>query len=285
MSRESRRIVSFGGSSVAIECDAAPDSLPARIVDLLFSGMPERDHARPRVTFHIGLDAESRCLTLRRDELLLYQSESVARLAILLINRVTEQLVTECTQGLLIHAAALARGRAVILPGRTGAGKTTLAAWLTKAGFDYLSDELVYIPDGELTVQPFPRPLAVKTAGLPVVRRLLDFERHADQMVAAPEATFIPPRLLGVGNPSSDVRAAAVVSFQYQENARFAMEPLSPAATGLVLMGCLVNARNLPGHGFRAVARLAREVPGWKMIYGNAADVSDPLAALLESGG
>src|SRR5438477_11288040 len=100
MSGVARRIVSFGSSSVVVEGDGPAGSLPARIVDRLFSGMPERDHARPRVTFHIGLDAESRHLTLRRDELLLYQSDSVARLAILLINRVTEQLITECTDGL-----------------------------------------------------------------------------------------------------------------------------------------------------------------------------------------
>lgn len=284
MSRVTTRVVSFGDTSVAIEYDGSHGSSSGRIVDLLFSGIPKRKHRQPNVTFRIRQDdTDDRRIQLHRGETLLYDGDSPARLAIVLANTVTEQLASECSRGLLLHAAALGwRGRAVILPGRTGTGKTTLAAWLTKRGFDYLSDELVYLPEGDLTVQPFPRPLTVKTAGLPLVRRLLDLDRHAAQTVVVPEATFIPPTLLGVGGPATDLPVGVTVAFQYEENAPFSLRPLSKAEAGLVLMGGLVNARNLPGHGFGAIAHLAREIPAWKVVYGDPSHVVEPMKALLD---
>ncbi len=285
MSRFTSRTVSFAGSSVAVEYDEHHGSPGARIVDVLFSAMSQGEHPEPHATFCILWDeAGGRRVALQRGATVLYEGESPATLATLLLNAVTEHLAAECRRGVLIHAAALGwRGRAVILPGRTGAGKTTLAAWLMKQGFDYLGDELVYIPDRELTVQSFPRPLAIKAAGLPLVGRLLDLDKHAAQMIAAPETTLIPPKLLRFGTPVSQLQAAVTLSFQFQQNARFSLQALSKAEAGLVLMGCLVNARNLPGHGFGAVARLAREVPARKMVYGDPADVVAPLTTLLES--
>ena len=45
-----------------------------------------------------------------------------------------------------IHAAAVAHGDGVlVVPARSGAGKSTFTAWLVHMGFDYLTDELILI--------------------------------------------------------------------------------------------------------------------------------------------
>ena len=45
-----------------------------------------------------------------------------------------------------IHAAGVARnGRSLLLPGTSGSGKTTLTIALLRAGFDWLSDDLVLL--------------------------------------------------------------------------------------------------------------------------------------------
>ncbi len=64
-----------------------------------------------------------------------------------------------------IHAGAVVhRGRAIVIPGPSLAGKTTLVAALVRAGTLYFSDEFAFLDDQGL-VHPYPRPLAVKGNG------------------------------------------------------------------------------------------------------------------------
>jgi hypothetical protein len=53
-----------------------------------------------------------------------------------------------------VHAAGLARGeRGVLLPGDTGAGKSTLTVTLIRAGWDYLSDDALLLRAGPTGVE------------------------------------------------------------------------------------------------------------------------------------
>jgi hypothetical protein len=46
-------------------------------------------------------------------------------------------------------------------------------------------------------------------------------------------------------------------------------------------MQCLINARNLPDHGFPEITRLARSVPAYKMTYANFVQVEPHIDLLL----
>ena len=62
----------------------------------------------------------------------------------------------------LVHASALAvDDRALLVPGPSMSGKSTLAAALVEAGADYLSDEYAVLDSGGL-VHPYPRPLCIR---------------------------------------------------------------------------------------------------------------------------
>jgi hypothetical protein len=64
-----------------------------------------------------------------------------------------------------VHAGAVVhQGRAIVIPGPSLAGKTTLVAALIKAGALYFSDELAFL-DQQGLVHPYPRPLAVRSEG------------------------------------------------------------------------------------------------------------------------
>lgn len=80
---------------------------------------------------------------------------------------------SHCHQYLIIHAAVVEKhGRALILPGSPGAGKSTLTALLTGlGGWRLLSDELtlVALDTGELHANP--RPVSLKNASIDLVRR------------------------------------------------------------------------------------------------------------------
>ena len=72
---------------------------------------------------------------------------------------------------LMLHAAVLERnGRAVILPGDPGAGKSTLTAVLTLSGFRLLSDELTLVDRNNGLLVPLARPVSLKNASIDVVR-------------------------------------------------------------------------------------------------------------------
>jgi HprK-related kinase A len=72
---------------------------------------------------------------------------------------------------LMLHAAVLEKnGRAVILPGDPGAGKSTLTAALTLSGFRLLSDELTLVDRDDGLLVPLARPVSLKNASIDIIR-------------------------------------------------------------------------------------------------------------------
>ena len=72
---------------------------------------------------------------------------------------------------LLLHAAALEKnGRAMILPGDPGAGKSTLTAALSLSGFRLLSDEMTMIDRDDGLLVPLARPVNLKNASISIIR-------------------------------------------------------------------------------------------------------------------
>ena len=65
-------------------------------------------------------------------------------------------------QRIFLHAGVVGwRGSAIVIPGRSFSGKTTLVAELVRAGATYYSDEYAVL-DARGRVHPYPRPLAIR---------------------------------------------------------------------------------------------------------------------------
>ncbi|HEX6631974.1 MAG TPA: hypothetical protein VF048_12825, partial [Gemmatimonadaceae bacterium] len=87
-----------------------------------------------------------------------------ATAAALLLDDLEFRVALHAPDRLFVHAAAVAwHGRVVAIPGRSFAGKSTLAAALVRAGAHYYSDEFTVLDDRGL-VLPFPRPLHLRAA-------------------------------------------------------------------------------------------------------------------------
>jgi hypothetical protein len=68
---------------------------------------------------------------------------------------------------LAIHAGVVALdGRAILVSGRSGRGKTTLVLGLLRRGLDLLSDELALVAPDNRTVLAYPRGLHIRPAAL-----------------------------------------------------------------------------------------------------------------------
>jgi HprK-related kinase A len=82
-------------------------------------------------------------------------------------------ICTVANHFLIIHAAVVERaGGALLLPGRPGAGKSTLCAGLVNSGWRLLSDELALLDPASGRLHPIARPVSLKGASIEIVRDL-----------------------------------------------------------------------------------------------------------------
>lgn len=273
------RVLSFGDSSIEIvtHCNETSD-----LTEMLFKGVPEQGVNPPHARLEISQDRD-RDYRLTRDEKEIYKGDSLAALANSLMETSIYNLADKCSSGLLFHAACLSwKGKGIIMPAQSGHGKTTLSAWLLSNGFDYLTDELVYLPLESRQAMCFGRPLNVKYGASEIINELLGDNKGDESIVAGPIAMLVPPRLVRADNKTTEPEVDMVIFPQYRADTEFSLEKLSAAQTGMALMSCLVNARNLDGDGFPATVGLARKVPAYRMIYPSFEGVLGTITGLLD---
>jgi HprK-related kinase A len=81
---------------------------------------------------------------------------------------------TQAHQFLILHAAVIERdGRALIMPGPPGSGKSTLCAALVSRGWRLLSDELTLIRIEDRQITPVVRPISLKNESIDIIQRFV----------------------------------------------------------------------------------------------------------------
>ncbi|MFZ5916044.1 MAG: hypothetical protein ACOYZ7_03860 [Chloroflexota bacterium] len=163
---------------------------------------------------------------------------------------------------LFVHAGVVGwQGQAILIPGRSMSGKSTLVKALVESGATYYSDEFAVL-DKQGHVHAYPLPLSIREAdGQPA--RKTPIESLGGQ-------TGIEPLPVGL-----------VVVTRYQPRARWRPQTLSPAQALLALMDNTVAARREPTYSMpilREVAMAARVVQSKR---GDAKRVALALLQLL----
>jgi len=273
-----RRIVTFANSSVALEY---ADARTARIVDFLFRDAPTSESPTPHVTLRIAPGVDGDRIALYVNEAMTFESESDAVFAEFLLGQVGYHLADKSQSGLVFHSAALGwHGRAVLIPGGIGRGKTTLTAWLVHKGLDYLTDELVFVPNNADAINALTRPLSLKERV--IAQNFFDFEKHSQDILAHTPGDLVPARLLGTVTPNVTLRPALWLFPNYQPDTQPEFLLLTQAQTAFSLLECLINARNLPDHGMSQVAQLAKLAPAYRLRYSSFVQIEKELDRLLE---
>lgn len=169
--------------------------------------------------------------------------------------------VAEHAPGLVfVHAAVVAvDGRALLLPGRSHSGKSTLAAELVRRGAAYGSDEYAVVQADGL-VRGYPRPLALRTPDGP--RRVPVAELGGTVM----------PEPLPVG---------AVAELRYEPGVPATRTPMTAADAALRLIDNAVCAASRPAETLAAVTGVVRGARAVAGTRADAADVADELLAML----
>jgi hypothetical protein len=156
-----------------------------------------------------------------------------------------------------LHSGCVAvNGRAILVPGRSFSGKSTLVAAFLRAGATYFSDEYAVLDENGL-VYPFPRLLSIRRSDM----ELPDKVSH--------EAYSAP---VGV----APVEVACVVHTTFdRERAGRTWRPrrLTPGQLTLALLDNAVPARNRPDSTLRAIKRVAERASGFAGARGEAENV------------
>jgi hypothetical protein len=160
---------------------------------------------------------------------------------------------------LFVHAAVVGwKGRAIVMPGASYAGKTTLVqAWI-EAGATYYSDEFAVL-DRAGRVHPFARPLAIRDSSTGLTRR-------------------VPVDALGAETGTAPLLIGLVLVTSYRVGARWRPRCLSPAPTLLALMRHTVAARGDPAH---SMGTLKQAVSGGIAFAGPRGEARRLVSAVL----
>lgn len=164
---------------------------------------------------------------------------------------------------IFLHAGVVGwRGRAIVLPGRTLAGKTRLVEALLREGATYYSDEYAVL-DARGRVHPYPRELSVREEG---------------SFRGRPRA----PASYGAPVGTEPLPVALVAVAEYRPGAAWAPCVLSAGSGALAMMEHAVAARRSPARALAAVRQVAERATVLRGMRGEASETARALLAAAE---
>ena len=188
---------------------------------------------------------------------------------------INRRIVATSQRSVLVHAGALElRGRAVLVVGASGAGKSTATASLVMAGLGYLTDDMTAVgPDGLLTGAA--KPIGLRAPSL----ELLGLEHRdlqqppAEYLVDDDRQRFVAASSLGASVVSS-AEPGLVVFLSAELPAGDAAEVRRPMALAR-LSEYAFDLDRRGGPGFEALAEMVRGSTCWEWGRSAATDFVD----------
>lgn len=171
--------------------------------------------------------------------------------------------VAEAARGeIFVHAGVVAwHGRAIVLPGRSLSGKTSLVRELLDRGATYYSDEYAVF-DSNGRVHPYPRPLQVRIGN------------GASGRMWRAQAP-------GAAVGSEPLKVGLIVFARYKPLAQWRARRLTSGAAFLRLLANTVCARTRPHEAVPTLRLIAAGSPAFSATRGNGKGCIEPILELL----
>ncbi|HEX8746963.1 MAG TPA: hypothetical protein VF717_07165 [Pyrinomonadaceae bacterium] len=171
--------------------------------------------------------------------------------------------VAERAQGrVFIHAGVVGwKGRAIIMPGSSFSGKSTLTRELIRAGALFYSDEYAVL-DARGRVHPFHRPLQIREDG-------------------TSKQTKYTVESLGGERGMKPLPVGLVLLSEYKRGARWRPRMLSAGQGALATMSHAISARRQPEAVLDALRQVVTRAPILKGTRGEATEIVDSILKLL----
>lgn len=206
-------------------------------------------------------------------------STDVARY--LIVREAAEALCGVDRVGAVLHGAAVfSQGRALLILGDSGRGKSTLAQGLIAAGCGFLADDHLPLHADGRRLLAFPTGSAIKhgARGLPEVRRLMSL--HGDRGSSRDGVSYLP--LDPAAAPGTALPITAIVFPEHVAGADLRMirtEP-EPAFIAAIASGSRPSRRRAR---IAPLAALFAAVPAYALRYGSSAQSVPACLDLLSA--
>ena len=245
--------IAFGSHQVALTSDA-PEVLAG--VESMYAAMVAP--AATRVAGRLEVSRNGGPYDIRGNTVEL-EDGSLADILRCLRFSVIQVLIQVRPDLLWLHAGAVASGgRAMLLPGEPGRGKSTLASSLCARGWTYLSDEVVPLIPASSRAVPFP---------LTPAKREFPGQEMPQDWLRAPnkvEVPLAPERLC-----REPVPVGALVFPSYKVGAPAELSPCPPAHAVVELLRHSWNFASHQGGAVRYLCDLAARVPAVHLSFGD----------------
>lgn len=173
------------------------------------------------------------------------------------------EIALHARTGLFVHAGVVGwNGRAILIPGRSLAGKSTLVAALVRQGATYFSDEYAVI-DSVGCAHPYLKPVSLRN----------------------PDRTTRKVNVLELGGRAATdpIPVGAVTCTKYRSGASWHPRQISKARTLLYLMDNTVVAQLKPQLALQCLSLVALRAIGWKGLRGDADETAERLLQQLDT--
>jgi hypothetical protein len=190
-------------------------------------------------------------------------------------------LASQSEDQLAFHAGAVERrGRAVLLAGFSGGGKSTLTAAFTQRGWGYLSDEVALVDPASLSVHPYPKDLDLGDGSL----ERLGVSGGVD---VGERKRKLPPGELGAVSSGGQVSLVVVLDAQplFAAPGRAGVLVLRPAEAMVALMPLVFDPSLSHEGNLEALAGLCERVPVVRLGRAPLAAMVDTIEEMLATGG
>jgi len=159
-----------------------------------------------------------------------------------------------------VHAGVVGwKDRAILIPGLSHSGKTTLVERLIRAGATYYSDEYAVL-DERGRVHPYARPLGMRSAESPNPKRVL-------------------PEEIGAEVGLKPLRVGLVISTRFKDEAQWRPRRLTRGKGVLELMANTVSARSQPE---LALTVLPKTLESARILKGVRGEASEGVDSILD---
>jgi HprK-related kinase A len=176
---------------------------------------------------------------------------------------------------LVLHAAVLEHGgRALIMPGPPGSGKSTLCAALTGRGWRLLSDELTLVDMDRREIVPVPRPISLKNQSIQIIRNGLPGAvlSRTVHYTTKGSVAHLKPHPGDIRRAGETAKAGWIVFPRYAAGAPTRLAARSRADTVLELGNNSFNYHIQGRRGFEAVADIVEASQCYDLDYGSLDD-------------
>lgn len=184
---------------------------------------------------------------------------------------------------LILHAASLEReGRAIILPGPPGSGKSTLCAALVLAGWRLLSDELTLVSLDDGSLSALARPVSLKNESIDIIKARAPtavFSALIQNTQKGTLALMKAPRD-SIARMHETAQPAWVVFPRYRAEARTRLEERPKEETTIELARNAFNYSLYGRTGFDLLTKLVEIMACYSIVYGSLDDAIDQVSSL-----